>query len=92
MPSECPHCGADLPPKAKVCRECGSDEQTGWSEEAGAAGASARMGIPEDDFDYNEFAEREFGTKRRQHGTRLKWYWVLVALGLVALMIKFALP
>lgn len=27
---ECPHCGAEVAAKAKVCRECGSDAGTGW--------------------------------------------------------------
>jgi len=26
----CPHCGADVVVTAKVCRECGSDADTGW--------------------------------------------------------------
>lgn len=26
----CPHCGADVAVGAKVCRECGSDADTGW--------------------------------------------------------------
>ena len=26
----CPHCGADVLVTAKVCRECGSDADTGW--------------------------------------------------------------
>jgi len=30
----CPHCGADVPIKALACPKCGSDEETGWSEEA----------------------------------------------------------
>lgn len=30
----CPICGAEVPVKAKACPECGSDENTGWSEEA----------------------------------------------------------
>jgi uncharacterized OB-fold protein len=30
----CPNCGADVPIMAKACPECGSDEDTGWSEEA----------------------------------------------------------
>jgi uncharacterized OB-fold protein len=30
----CPICGADVPIKARACPECGSDEQTGWSEAA----------------------------------------------------------
>ncbi len=29
----CPHCGASLPPRAVACRECGSDFETGWSDE-----------------------------------------------------------
>lgn len=29
----CPNCGAELPAGAKFCPECGSDENTGWSEE-----------------------------------------------------------
>lgn len=27
---ECPNCGAEVRVGAKVCRECGSDEGTGW--------------------------------------------------------------
>jgi hypothetical protein len=30
----CPHCGADVPMQAKSCPACGSDKETGWSEEA----------------------------------------------------------
>ena len=29
----CPNCGAELPLKALACPECGSDENTGWSDE-----------------------------------------------------------
>lgn len=29
----CPNCGAAVPLKAKACPECGSDENTGWSED-----------------------------------------------------------
>jgi hypothetical protein len=28
----CPHCEAEVPSDALACPECGSDEQTGWSE------------------------------------------------------------
>ena len=27
---ECPNCGAMVKASAKVCRECGSDDTTGW--------------------------------------------------------------
>lgn len=30
----CPHCKADVPIKARACPQCGSDEKTGWSEQA----------------------------------------------------------
>lgn len=30
---ECPHCGAPLRPNAVACRECGSDIETGWSDD-----------------------------------------------------------
>jgi hypothetical protein len=30
----CPHCGAQVPSDALACPECGSDKETGWSENA----------------------------------------------------------
>lgn len=30
---ECPHCGAEVPARARVCRECGSDADTGWLDD-----------------------------------------------------------
>jgi hypothetical protein len=30
----CPHCGAKVPADASACPECGSDNETGWSEAA----------------------------------------------------------
>ena len=29
----CPNCDAEVPVNALACPECGSDEQTGWSED-----------------------------------------------------------
>jgi len=75
---ECPNCGAELKPGAQVCPECGSDEQTGWSERAQSDG----LDLPEESFDYNEFVKRELEDKgpvpRGVH-----WFWWLVALALV---------
>ncbi len=58
MPPEiCPNCGAEVPPQAKACPECGSDEKTGWSEEAETSG----LDLPGEQFDYQDYVKREFG-------------------------------
>lgn len=83
-PGVCPNCGAEVPPKAKACPECGSDEQTGWSEKAHAD----NLGLPDEDFDYDEFVKEEFGTGRaRPHG--ISWLWWVVAL-VIAIVVSIA--
>ncbi len=82
MPEFCPNCGAEVPPNARACPECGSDEETGWSEEAQTAG----LGLPDDEFDYDEFVKQEFGKEGpRRRGTGLLWW--LVALMLAGLLL-----
>lgn len=36
----CPNCGEPVPAKARSCPECGSDENTGWSEQTYLDGVS----------------------------------------------------
>jgi len=84
-PEDCPNCGTAVPPNAKACPECGSDELTGWSEAATEAG----LGLPDESFDYDKFVQEEFG----EHPARprgLAWGWWLVALLTLALFL-FAL-
>ena len=69
----CPHCGADVPVGALACRECGSDAETGWSEDADAWNADTSGGYGDDEFDYGEFLAREFpGEARVPAGRRLR--------------------
>jgi len=76
MPPEiCPNCGATVPREAKACPECGSDEQTGWSEETHVDG----IDLPDDSFDYEDFVKREFEDKRPVPG-RMHWFWWIVAV------------
>ena len=88
MPPEiCPNCGAEVPDRAKACPECGADEQTGWSETAQAQ----RLGLPEDDFNYDEFVKGEFGSKDGLPPRGIRWLWWVVALLLLAVFISWFL-
>jgi uncharacterized membrane protein YvbJ len=81
-PDFCPQCGAEVPPKAKACPECGSDEHTGWSDRA----HTERLGIPDEDFDYAEFVREEFGPNRenRLKPRGMRWLWWVVAVILIS--------
>jgi len=80
MPPEiCPNCGTEVPASAKACPECGSDEQTGWSEEA----RYDNLNLPDERFDYNDFLRHEFG-KKRALPRGIQWFWWIVAILLVA--------
>ena len=76
---ECPHCGAEVPAKALACPECGSDEQTGWSDVAATEG----LDLPEENFDYQDFVEREFGGKSPVP-RGIHWGWWLTPVLLLA--------
>lgn len=78
-PEVCPNCGAEVPPNAKACPACGSDEQTGWSESAQAQG----LDLPDQEFDYHDFVEREFGGKRPVP-RGLHWFWWIVGIAVLA--------
>jgi len=86
-PEICPHCGADVPRNARACPECGSDEQTGWSERA----TGDRLGLPEEEFDYDEFVKEEFGApgRPRLRPRGVSWFWWLVAVLLLLLMARW---
>lgn len=74
-PRICPNCGAELPPRARACPECGSDEKTGWSEGAATGG----LGLPDDEFNYEDYVEREFGGQKPMP-RGIHWFWWVVAV------------
>ena len=78
-PEICPVCGEDVPPGASACPGCGADHDTGWSDEAN----ETTVDLPDDDFDYEAFVEREFGSGARPAGIRLVW-WVTAIILVVA--------
>lgn len=64
MPSSsafpCPACNEDVPANAKSCPHCGACGKSGWSETAKYDG----INLPDDDFDYDKFTQKEFGQLR----------------------------
>jgi hypothetical protein len=78
-PETCPNCGADVPRNARACPECGSDETTGWSDRAAVQG----LDLPDDEFNYDEFVQREFDQGAREP-RRNYWIWWLTAVLLLA--------
>jgi uncharacterized membrane protein YvbJ len=84
-PSICPNCGATVPRNAKACPDCGSDEQTGWSDATETDG----LDLPDENFDYDDFVKKEFGKGPVPHGT--KWYWWIVAVIVVVAFMLFCL-
>lgn len=85
-PETCPQCGAEVPPRARSCPECGADEETGWNERA----ATQRLGISDpDDFDADEYRRNESGSPEKR---TLPWYWLVVALLVLAALLWMATP
>ena len=83
-PDICPYCGAEVPQGAKACPECGSDEQTGWAEQA----RYDSLDLPDEEFHYDDFVKREFGGGKSSPVPQgIHWYWWLVALALAASLV-----
>lgn len=88
----CPHCGADVPAGATACRECGSDDETGWSEGADAWDAGIPAGYGHDeDFEYDEYVEDHFpGHAPPLTGRAVKrWSWGLLVLLVCLALLRF---
>ena len=79
-PETCPNCGADVPRNARACPECGADEKTGWSEDAYAD----RLGLPDENFNYDEFVKEEFGVKGKVRLRGISTFWWVVAILVLA--------
>ena len=78
-PEECPVCGEDVPQGAVACPECGADHNSGWREEAGSYNGG---GLPDDEFDYEEFVRQEFSSSPKPSTMKLGW-WVTALFLLV---------
>jgi hypothetical protein len=81
-PEVCPVCGEDVPTGALACPECGADHNSGWKP-----GARDGDGLPDEEFDYNEFVREEFGPPRSNGLHPVWWVTALVLLGLFLLLV-----
>lgn len=83
-PAVCPVCGEKVPHDARACTECGADHNSGWREDAETYDG---VDLPES-FDYEEFAQREFGTTV-PGSSGLKTVWWLTAVLLLVLTVLY---
>lgn len=82
LPSYCKNCGAPLPPGAQSCKICGSDEKTGWSDDAWTDSDL----IPFDESDYEEILNKEF--EESQPSKSLKtWIQILISVFTLAVFL-----
>lgn len=89
-PEVCPVCGEDVPPGAAACPECGADHLSGWREDADETGA---LGLPDEDVNYDEFVEKEFGGGMKPGGIGWVWWAAAVAalLAFLAMLLRGAM-
>ena len=80
-PAECANCGAEIPPHAKACPECGADERTGWRE------ASVYDGL---DLPESAFVD-DSPSHSRPPRRGLAWYWIVTAVVAIVAAILFSL-
>lgn len=86
-PETCPNCGAEVPCNARACPGCGADENSGWGEDAQQA-TTADLGLPDQDFDYDEFVQREFA-RPSPKPQGLHWVWWLTGILLLVVVVLF---
>jgi len=82
-PEVCPVCGEDVPRRALACPECGADHNSGWKENAQADDG---LDLPDEDFNYDEFAQKEFGPRSLPAGFS-PFVWLLVVVIVVGLVL-----
>ncbi len=78
-PGQCPACGEWVPRTASACDCCGACERSGWQPDAEIYDG---LDLPEEDFDYDAFIAKEFGSETKR-SMKSVWWWVALVLILV---------
>ena len=85
-PEVCPVCGENVPRDSLACPECGADHNSGWREEADSYDG---LDLRDDSFDYDEFAQREFGTGIKPAGIKTIWWITAIIVLAVSIALYF---
>ncbi|MFN0125221.1 MAG: hypothetical protein ACKV19_00870 [Verrucomicrobiales bacterium] len=84
----CPDCGAEVRVGSRGCARCASDRATkAWDQRKPWEQDDVYDGLdlPDDEFNYDEFVEKEFRGGRRK--TWREWFWWGVAVALLAALV-----
>lgn len=86
-PGQCPACGEWVPRGQVACDDCGACAKSCWKNDSAVYDG---LDLPDDDFDYDEYAEREFGSgsSRENASRKLFWRWV-AAIVLAAMLLGY---
>ena len=76
----CPHCGADVPNNAVFCRVCGASEDSGWNTDEDWEATESYEGYVDEEFDYDEFVQREFPSHMPKNNSGSWRYGASVAI------------
>lgn len=70
-PGQCPNCGEWVPRGQKACDSCGACDKTAWKADTEVYDG---LDLPDDpdDFNYDEFIQREFGAPAKRTGG-IRW-------------------
>ena len=85
-PEVCPVCGEDVPRDALACRGCGADHNSGWREDAESYDG---LDLPGDDFNYDDFVQREFASSIKPAGIKTIWWITAIIILAVSLAVFF---
>tara|TARA_R110000850_G_scaffold7010_10_gene26462 strand:- start:650 stop:958 length:309 start_codon:yes stop_codon:yes gene_type:complete len=81
---ECPTCGEEVSPNASACRNCGAQKVDGrWADSSSYDG----IDLPDDEFDYDDFVAREFGTGQPKKTGKDFFWWIVAVVLLIALLV-----
>ena len=86
-PGQCPVCGEWVPRVAVACDDCGSCAKTGWKENS-----EVYDGLDlydEEEFNYDEFVQKEFGSSNKKKGFSKETFWRWVAAIVLAVMVWY---